>query len=80
MLFNASANVAILNREAGYQEQVRRMGDHEGQVFTSPMARFVVGVSPARSRCRKRCLIARGSANCFPACLVCYKLELVFLR
>ena len=32
MFIDASAIVAILNREAGYEDLVRRMGDHEGQL------------------------------------------------
>lgn len=50
MFIDASAIVAILNREAGYEDLVRRMGDHEGQLYTSPMARFEASVSLARSR------------------------------
>ncbi|GAW37177.1 ribonuclease VapC28 [Roseovarius sp. A-2] len=50
MFIDASAIVAILNREAGYEDLVRRMGDHEGQLFTSPMARFETSVILARSR------------------------------
>ncbi len=50
MFIDASAIVAILNREAGYEDLVRRIGDHEGQLYTSPMARFEASVSLARSR------------------------------
>ena len=50
MFIDASVIVAILNREAGYEDLVRRLGDHEGQLFTSPMARYEASVSLARSR------------------------------
>lgn len=50
MFIDASAIVAILNREAGYEDLVRRIGDHEGQLFTSPIARFEASISLARSR------------------------------
>lgn len=50
MFIDASAIVAILNREAGYEDLVRRIGDHEGQLFTSPMARFEASISLAHAR------------------------------
>jgi ribonuclease VapC len=50
MFIDASALVAILNREAGYEDLVRRIGDSEGQLYTSPMVRFEASVGLARSR------------------------------
>lgn len=50
MFLDASAIVAILSREAGYQSLVHRIEDHEGQVHTSPLARFEAVVALARKR------------------------------
>jgi len=65
MFIDASAIVAVLNREAGYEDLVRRMGDHEGQLYTSPMARFEASVSLARSRSSAQ---ARPSRALMEAC------------
>ena len=50
MFIDASAIVAILLREEGSDEIVRRIGDIKGQVYTSPIARYEATVSLARAR------------------------------
>ncbi len=54
MFIDASAIVAILLREEGSDEIVRRIGDIKGQSYTSPIARFEATVSLARARSGKR--------------------------
>lgn len=57
MFIDASAIVAILNREARYEDLVRRGGgDHECQLFTSPMVRFEASISLARAL-REACAV-----------------------
>lgn len=69
MFIDASAIVAILVREEGSDEIVRRIGDIKGQLFTSPMARFEATVSLARARSGKRkptadqVLVAKEAVN-----------------
>ena len=50
MFIDASAIVAILSREPGYEYLVRRIEDSEGKLFTSPLARFEAAISLARKR------------------------------
>ena len=48
MFVEASAIFAIIKREEGYEELVRRIEEAQGQLFTSPLSRFEVTVSLAR--------------------------------
>jgi ribonuclease VapC len=50
MFIDASAIVAILNEEPGWQDLVRRIGDVSDQLYTSPLARYEASVSFARAR------------------------------
>lgn len=50
MFIDASAIVGILRKEPGYEDLVRRIEDVEGQLYTSPLARYEASVSFARSR------------------------------
>lgn len=50
MFIDASAIVAIINEEPGSDEIVRRIEDHKGQRFVSPLVRFEVVAAVARSR------------------------------
>ena len=54
MFIDASAIVAILLREEGSDEIVRRIGDVKGQIYTSPIARYESTVSLARARSGQR--------------------------
>ncbi len=69
MFIDASAIVAILLREEGSDEIVRRIGDIKGQLFTSPIAHFEATVSLARARSGKRrptpdqVLVAKDAVN-----------------
>lgn len=53
MFIDASAIVAVLRREPGYEDLVRRIEDCPGPLYTSPMARFEAAVSFARQRAGK---------------------------
>lgn len=53
MFVEASAIVAIIKREPGYEELVRRIEDVQDQLFTSPMSRFEASVSLAMQRSLK---------------------------
>lgn len=53
MYIDASAIVAILLREPGYEDLVRRIEAVTDQLFTSPLARYEASVSFARSRSGK---------------------------
>ncbi len=50
VFLDASAIVAILSQDAGYQSLVHRLEDFEGQVYTSPLARFEAVTALARKR------------------------------
>lgn len=50
MFIDASAIVAILSREPGYEDLARRIEDSEGKLYTSPLARFEASISLARKR------------------------------
>ncbi len=50
MFIDASAIVAILNREPGADEIVRRIDDHKGERLVSPLVRFEAVAALARSR------------------------------
>ena len=50
MFIDASAIFAVLNREAGYEDLARRIGDVADQLYTSPLSRFEASVSLARQR------------------------------
>lgn len=50
MFIDASAIVAILNREPGSDDIVRRIDDHKGQRRVSPLVRFEAVAAVARSR------------------------------
>lgn len=50
MFIDASAIVAILNSEAGWEDIVRRIEDHKEPHFVSPLVRFEASVALARSR------------------------------
>jgi len=53
MFVDASAIVAVLLKEPGYEDLVRRIGDVQGQLYTSPVARFEAAASFARQRAGK---------------------------
>lgn len=53
MFIDASAIVAVLRREPGYEDLVRRIEDCPGQLYTSALARFEAAVSFARQRAGK---------------------------
>jgi len=53
MYIDASAIVAILLREPGYEDLVRRIEAVKDQLFTSPLARYEASVSFARARSGK---------------------------
>ncbi|MFG6527969.1 MULTISPECIES: type II toxin-antitoxin system VapC family toxin [unclassified Sulfitobacter] len=50
MFIDASAIFAILNREPGYEDLVRRIEDVTDQLYTSPLSRFEASVSLVRQR------------------------------
>ncbi|MGB3312812.1 MAG: type II toxin-antitoxin system VapC family toxin, partial [Albidovulum sp.] len=50
MFIDASAIVTILNRAPGSDETARRIEDHKGQRFVSPLVRFEAAAALARSR------------------------------
>ena len=50
MFIDASAIVAILNREPDSDQIVHRIGDHKGQRFVSALVRFETVAAVARSR------------------------------
>ncbi len=50
MFIDASVIVAIMNREAGFEELVKRIEDHKGDRFVSPLVRFEAVAAVARSR------------------------------
>ncbi len=49
MFIDASAIVAILLREPGYEDLARRIEDSQEPLYTSPLARFEASVSLARA-------------------------------
>ena len=53
MFLDASAIFAILNREPGYEDLVRRIEDVPDPLYTSPLSRFEASVSLARQRSGK---------------------------
>ena len=53
MFIEASVIFAIIKREEGYEELVRRIETEKGQLFTSPMSRFEASVSLARQAALK---------------------------
>ena len=50
MFIDASAIVAIVNREPGYEELVKRIEDQKKNRFVSPLVRFEAVAAIARSR------------------------------
>ncbi|MDE2391976.1 MAG: type II toxin-antitoxin system VapC family toxin [Rhodospirillales bacterium] len=50
MFIDASAIIAILNREPGSEELVKRLSSNEKQVLCSPVTRFEAVIGLARSR------------------------------
>ena len=50
MFVDASAIVAILNREPGYEHLAKRIETHKGTIYVSPVVRFEASTSIARSR------------------------------
>ncbi|WP_377194336.1 type II toxin-antitoxin system VapC family toxin [Ruegeria meonggei] len=50
MFIDASAIVAILNREPGYEEIVKRIEDQKRGRYVSPLVRFEATAALARSR------------------------------
>lgn len=50
MFIDASAIVAIINREPGYEEIVKRIIDVKRERFVSPLVRFEATAAVARSR------------------------------
>ncbi|MEM8975163.1 MAG: type II toxin-antitoxin system VapC family toxin [Pseudomonadota bacterium] len=53
MFIDASAIVAILNGEDGYEEILKRIEDHKREFFVSEMVRFEATVAVARARSGK---------------------------
>lgn len=54
MFIDASAIVAVLNREQGFEGIVRRIEDHVGARYISPLVRFEAVAAVARSRSGQR--------------------------
>ena len=50
MFIDASAIMAILNRESGYEQFVSRIEEASTPLYTSPLSRFEAAVSLARQR------------------------------
>ncbi len=50
MFVDASAVVAILGEEAGWEELVRKLDTHEGRLYISPLARFETVQALARKQ------------------------------
>ncbi|MCX8508330.1 MAG: type II toxin-antitoxin system VapC family toxin [Rhodobacteraceae bacterium] len=53
MFLDASAIVAILSREPGFEELARRIEDARDPLFTSPLSRYEAVISLARQRVGK---------------------------
>lgn len=49
MFVDASAIVAVINREAGWPEIAKRLADVQGACFVSPLVRFEAAVAVARA-------------------------------
>lgn len=54
MFVDASAVVAIINREAGFEEIVERIEAHKGTFEISPLVKFEATAAVARSRSGKQ--------------------------
>ncbi|WP_300064529.1 type II toxin-antitoxin system VapC family toxin [uncultured Roseobacter sp.] len=54
MFLDASAIVAIINREAGFEEIVERIEAHQGKFEISPLVKFEATAAVARSRSGKQ--------------------------
>jgi ribonuclease VapC len=54
MFVDASVVVAIINREAGFDEIVKRMEAHKGKFDVSPLVKFEAVLAVARSRSGER--------------------------
>lgn len=54
MFVDASVVVAIINREAGFEEIAKRMEAHKGKFDVSPLVKFEAVAAIARSRSGKR--------------------------
>jgi len=54
MFIDASVIVAILGREAGYEEIEKRLADSEGPFFISPLVNFEAAAALARLKSGKR--------------------------
>ena len=54
MFVDASAIVAIINREAGFEEIVERIEAHQGKFEISPLVKFEATAAVARSRSGKQ--------------------------
>lgn len=50
MFLDASAVVAILDREEGYESLVRRLEAHHGTLLVSPLAKFEIVAALARKK------------------------------
>mgnify|MGYP000318400538 FL=1 len=53
MFVDASVIVAIINREAGFEEIIKRMEAHKGKFDVSPLVKFEAVAAIARSRSGK---------------------------
>lgn len=53
MFVDASVVVAIINREAGFEDIVRRMEAHKSKFYVSPLVKFEAVAAVARSRSGK---------------------------
>lgn len=53
MFVDASVVVAIINREAGFKEIIKRMEAHQGKFDVSPLVKFEAVAAIARSRSGK---------------------------
>ncbi|MCO0638130.1 type II toxin-antitoxin system VapC family toxin, partial [Lutimaribacter sp. EGI FJ00014] len=49
MFIDASAIVAILNKEQGWQEIAKRFQDVQGQCYISPLVRFEASLAVAKA-------------------------------
>lgn len=71
MFMDASAIVAIITREPGWEHIMRRLEDHPGSMTVSPIARFEAIYGVARKRLEHRSITrTAGTALAMSAAVV----------
>ncbi len=65
MFVDASAIVAVINQEPGWQEIAKRLAEAQGRCLVSPLVRFEATVAVARAAASKRAAGARPTARMF---------------